>query len=116
MDDSDLVRLRHMLEAAQTGVSFVQGETRVSLDHDLKLVFALVRAVEIIGEAATKISDKTRNEYPQIPWKKITGMRHILSHDYYRVNLDVVWQTATVDLPGLIAELDPIIQAIDEQD
>jgi uncharacterized protein with HEPN domain len=105
-----------MLEAAQAGVSFIQNETRESLEKDLKLVFALVRAVEIIGEAATKVSQDTRNKYPTIEWKGITGMRHIIVHDYFKINLDRVWDTATIDLPLLITQLEEIIISVENSD
>jgi uncharacterized protein with HEPN domain len=72
--NDDLVRLHHMLEAAQAALEFIQGETRASLDKDRKLVFALVRAIEIIGEAASKVSQEFRDNHPQIPWKVIVGM------------------------------------------
>jgi uncharacterized protein with HEPN domain len=113
MNESDLVRLRHMLEAAQTALVFTENETRESLDNDLKLVFAIIRAVEIIGEAATKVSTETREQYPEIEWKGITGMRHVLAHDYFKVNLDRVWNTVTIDLPELIALLEPIIRSVE---
>jgi uncharacterized protein with HEPN domain len=114
MNESDLIRLRHMLEAAQTALMFAENETRESLDSDLKLVFAIVRAVEIIGEAATKVSVETRSQFPEIEWKGITGTRHVLVHDYFKVNLDRVWNTVTVDLPELIAQLEAIIRLADE--
>jgi uncharacterized protein with HEPN domain len=114
MDEADLIRLRHMLEAAEAGVSFIENESREALDTDQKLVFALVRAVQIVGEAATKISQETRAQYPEIPWKNITGTRHILVHDYFKISLDRIWQTAVDDLPPLIEQLKAIITALDD--
>jgi len=107
--NDDLVRLQHMLEAAHAAIEFIQGETRESLDKDRKLVFALVRAIEIIGEAASKVSQEFRDNHPQIPWKVIVGMRNWVIHAYFNVNLDIVWDTATKNLPILIAELEKLI-------
>jgi uncharacterized protein with HEPN domain len=71
MNLSDEIRLRHMLEAARIARDMSQGEDRAALDTDLKLQLALVRTVEIIGEAATNVSNETRNAYPTIPWKSM---------------------------------------------
>jgi len=67
-----------MLEAAQTALEFAEGETRDSLDTDQKLLFALLRAIEIIGEAASRLTQECQNEHPQIPWHAIIGMRNRL--------------------------------------
>lgn len=64
-------------------------------------MFAVIRCVEIIGEAASKISDATRISAPDIPWSAIVGMRNRLVHAYFEVDADVVWNTVTVELPGL---------------
>ena len=109
MNEDDTTRLRHMLEAAQFAIGFAQGETRQSLDTDRKLVFAMVRAIEIVGEAASRISQAGRDEQPHIPWPAIIGMRNRLVHAYFDIDLDRVWDTITDDLPSLIAELERII-------
>jgi uncharacterized protein with HEPN domain len=62
-----------------------------------------------VGEAATKISKEERDKYPQIPWKQIMGMRHKIIHDYFDIDYDVVWETATLRVPELIAELEKIV-------
>ncbi|MDX1994349.1 MAG: HepT-like ribonuclease domain-containing protein [bacterium] len=109
MKEDDLIRLRHMLEAAHTVAMFAAGESRASLDNDLKLTFALVHAIQIIGEAAFKISKESRDEQPQIPWSKIIGMRHVLVHDYFDIDRDLVWSTVTKSIPDLIGELEKIV-------
>lgn len=109
MNVDDLVRLRHMLEAAQIALKFMEGENRDSLNHDQKLVFAVVRAVEIIGEAASKLTKEFRDKNPQVPWGAIIGMRNRLIHAYFDVDLDQVWSAVTVDLPTLITQLEKII-------
>lgn len=109
MRNDDIVRLRHMLDAAKEAKSFVQNETRNSLETDRKLMLALVKSIEIIGEAANNLTKKCHEDFPQIPWPKIIGMRNRLIHVYYDVNLDILWQTITEDLPPLISELEKIV-------
>ena len=105
----DNTRLRHMLDAARQAVIFAQGESRASLNHDTKLVFAIVRALEIIGEAATHVSSQFREQHPRIPWPEMVGIRNRLIHAYFEVNLDIVWQTVADELPPLIRELEKLI-------
>jgi uncharacterized protein with HEPN domain len=109
MQRDDIIRLRHMLDAAKAAVSFIKGKDRVSLDKDQQLIFALEKAVEIIGEAAIKLSKECRDELHQIPWAKIISMRNRLIHAYFDINLDILWKTAVEDAPMLIAELEKII-------
>lgn len=113
MNANDQMRLLHMLENAELCLVFIQGQSRLSLDKDLKLVYALLRAVEVIGEAASKISRTMQETTPQIPWKQIIGMRNILIHDYNRINLDRLWDTVAVDLPTLIAEIKKLLSQND---
>jgi uncharacterized protein with HEPN domain len=105
----DPVRLRHMLDAATEAVSFAQNRTRSDLDTDRMLVRALVQCLEVIGEAASRITRERREELPQIPWSQMIGMRNRLIHAYFDIRLDVVWSTVTEDLPVLIADLENII-------
>jgi len=109
MQKDDTVRLRHMLDAARDAELFAQGKTRRSLDSDRQLTLALVKSIEIIGEAAVNLTKKCREDLPQIPWANIIAMRNRLIHAYYDVNLDVVWKTVIEDVPPLIAELKKIV-------
>ena len=109
MDSADEVRLRHMLDAAQEALSFVQGRSRAELDENRMLVLSLVKDVEIIGEAAYRISEAARGDLPSIPWGDVIGMRHRLIHAYFDINLDVLWQTLVEDLPDLISLVEDAI-------
>ena len=73
------------------------------------LVHSLVRCVEIIGEAASKVTDSTRGKYKQLPWNDIVGMRNRLVHVYFDVDLDVVWNTVAKDLPALVSQLKSVL-------
>ncbi len=106
MDRLDAVRLRHMLDAAREALSFIEGKNRSELDANRILVLSLVKEVEIIGEAAYRVSESTRNELPAIPWADVIGMRHRLVHAYFDINLDVLWRTLVQDIPLLIPAIE----------
>lgn len=101
MSRDDHVRLRHMADAIEAASKFVEGRSRSDLDADRMLVFALVRAVEIIGEAASKLSSEGRAGLPAVPWSSVVGMRNRLIHAYFDVDLDILWNTVTRALPPL---------------
>lgn len=109
MNENDQIRLKHMLDAARAAQTFAQGKNRQLLDRDLQLVFALVKAIEIIGEAGSKLSKETRDAHPQISWSQIIGMRNILVHDYFDIDLDRLWKTIQESIPFLITQLEKII-------
>jgi uncharacterized protein with HEPN domain len=106
MNNSDLIRLRHMLDAAKEAQSYIIGKKRAELDRNRMLVHSLVRCIEIIGEAASKVSLESRYEVPDIPWPDIVSMRHRLIHACFEINLDTVWNTVVDDLPPLVAALE----------
>ena len=105
MPRPDAVRLQHMLDSAQVALMLVHGRTRSDLDRDLGLVLALMKSVENIGEAASKLSAAFRVAHPGIPWERIVGMRNRLIHAYYDINREILWQTVVEDLPPLIRQL-----------
>ena len=102
----DAVRLRHMLDATQKAQQFIKGRTRAEIERDEPLTLALIRLLEIIGEAAESISSETRQEYPGIPWREIGGTRDRLIHGYFDVDWNILWQILTADLPPLVTELE----------
>lgn len=110
MPPEDIVRLRHMLEAIDDAASFISGRTRGDLDSDKMLRFALVRCVEIVGEAAGRLSDATRSNTPEVPWPAIISMRNRLVHAYFDVDTEIVWKTVTTELPALAEQLRPLLQ------
>lgn len=113
MHKNDAIRLQHMLDAAREATSFVAGRTRSDLDTDRMRVLAVLKAIEIIGEAAGRVSEACRASVSDIPWPNIVGMRNRLVHGYFDINLDIIWQTATNELPTLIAALEKVLSASD---
>ena len=105
----DLVRLRHMLDAARKARGFTQDRERSDLESDEMLSLAVVRLLEVIGEATAHVSEAVQAANPQVPWRQITGARNRLIHGYFDVDLDVVWAILQGDLPPLIAHLERIL-------
>ena len=110
MNASDEIRLRHMLDAAETALRLAQGRTQRDLDEDEGLTLSLTKAVEMIGEAARHVSEPTRAQTPAIPWAQIIAMRNRLVHVYFDIDPEVLWQTVRNDLPSLVAQLEPLLQ------
>ena len=106
MNDSDLIRLRHMLDACREARVFMDGRTSDDLLRDRMFLLALVKEIEIVGEAASRISAESRALLPGIPWPLIVGIRNRLIHAYADIDLTVVWNTLTVDLPELTLHLE----------
>ncbi len=81
--------------------SFISGISEDQFSTDDKTIFAVTRALEIIGEAVNKIPEEIKEKYPEIPWKDIYGMRNVLIHAYFGVDLNVLWKTLHTDIPQL---------------
>ncbi|HET8797874.1 MAG TPA: HepT-like ribonuclease domain-containing protein [Thermoanaerobaculia bacterium] len=94
-----------MLDAAEAAADFARGRTRRDLEADRMLLFALTRAIEIVGEAASKVGEGTRAQLSRIPWPMIVAMRHRIVHAYFDINLDILWRTVAEELPALVHEL-----------
>ncbi len=114
MQKDDAIRARHILDAAQEAVEFTKGRARQDLDTDSMLSLALVRLLEIIGEATKVLSPEFCAAHSSLPWKKMAGMRDRLIHGYFDINHDIVWETVTKDLPPLIATLTQLAARKDE--
>lgn len=111
---SDEVRLRHMLDAVSEAGSSVRGRQRGDLVADRHLARSLVKLIEIVGEAASRVSETQRAQLPDIPWVEIVGMRNRLIHAYWDIDLDIVWKTAADEMPVLVATLEPLLPSANE--
>jgi uncharacterized protein with HEPN domain len=110
MRDDDRTRILHMIDAAEAVAQFMAGRIRDDLDRDRMLLFAVVHAIEVLGEAANKISPTTRADVPLIPWGAIVSMRNRLIHGYFDIDTTIVWKTATAEIPTLV----PLLRALVE--
>ena len=105
----DEALLLDILIAARRAVRFLGGMTWEAFEQSELHQNAVMRPLEIIGEAARRVSQDTREAHPDIPWDQMVGMRNRLIHEYFRVNLTTVWETVQDDLPPLIAQLEPLV-------
>ncbi len=108
MRSDDYVYVGHMLDMTRKAIGLIQGKSRLDYDRDETLRFALAHLVQVIGEAARRVSKEFCDAQPQIPWKAIVGMRHKVVHDYMNVDEDVVWDTVSRELAPLAAALERI--------
>lgn len=106
----DLSRLKHIQLAAKEALDFVSNQTKEDLENNRILALAIVKELEIIGEAANNISDDCQNRYPDIPWGDMIGMRNRLVHAYFGINYNIVWQTVNESLPPLLKQMETIIK------
>ena len=110
MPPPDTLFLQHMLAAVDRIAELVEKTDREAFDHDWIVQDALIRELEILGEAAGRLSLEFVSSHPEIPWREITGLRHKLIHDYFSVDLGIVWTTATTNVP----EVAPLLRAAGE--
>ena len=110
MARNDDDRLGHMLEAATKATRLIQGLTLSDLKADELRSLAVTHLLEILGEAAKGVSDETRAMHPQLPWTQMAATRDRLIHGYFSVDLDIIWEILTHDLPPLIASLETALQ------
>lgn len=108
MTEGDRVYVGHMLDTARRATAKVAGISRTDFDADENLRLAVTHLLQVVGEAARRVSDECRRSHPSIPWPAIVGMRHKVVHDYLGVDEDVVWDTARNELPPLVAALEAI--------
>lgn len=100
--------LRHMLEAARQACAYVEGLSKPEFLDDKRTQQAVILNLVIIGEAATKLMNdhpETVDQWPSVPWRSMRGMRNRLTHGYFDIDLDIVWDTVAMALPGLVSEL-----------
>ncbi len=102
--------LQDILETIESCERFIEGMNYDQFTSDEKTIFAVNHALEIIGEATKHIPEEIRKEYPLVPWKKMAGIRDVIIHAYFGVNLNVIWNTATERLPELKRDIEKILK------
>ena len=101
----DRLRLQHMFDAINEILSFIKGKEQKELDENRMLSLAIVKLLEIIGEASKKLSKSFKDNHPNIPWRKMTGLRDIIIHHYYELDDDIIWNVIQDELPRIEEEL-----------
>jgi uncharacterized protein with HEPN domain len=106
-----LIRMKHMRDHAREAIDLLGDKTLDELRQDRVLQLALVQLIEILGEAASRVSAETRTAYPSVPWQRAANMRNKLIHGYDIIEFAIVYDTVKDDLPPLVEQLEVIIEA-----
>ncbi len=106
--------VQDIIEAITDIERFIEGISLDSFLSDKKTTYAVVRSLEIIGEAAKKVPENIKKKYPQIPWKKMSGMRDKLIHEYFGIDQDMVWKVINEELPRIKPLFQKMIIELDE--
>ena len=107
-DERDAAYIWDMLDSARTLQDFVSGVTFFAYSQEKKLRLAVERALEIIGEAARRVSETYRQAHSEIPWQSIIAQRNVLAHEYGEIKHELIWKVATIRIPELISILEKL--------
>jgi uncharacterized protein with HEPN domain len=113
LPENDPVRIRHMLDAALMIQRHTGGLTQQAFFANDVLTLAIVRLLEIVGEVASKVTDQTRQQYPRVAWQDVADMRNHIAHEYFNVDLRIVWDTVQISIPELIQVLPAILAELE---
>ena len=108
--------MEDVIEHARYAIEFCRGIEEEAFVEDTRLVFAVARAVEVVGEAARAIPEEVRSLAPEVPWRQIVSTRNKIAHQYFAVKLDVVWNIVQNDLPPLIASMERLLALLEPGD
>jgi uncharacterized protein with HEPN domain len=111
MQEKDLERLNQMLEAAKDAMSFIRSKTRSDLDKDRQLTLSLVKSLEMIAHAASKVSKECQLDCEPIPWEEVVDMKQQVVHTYWEIDRDWLWERVTTDLPALVKTLEEVLSS-----
>ena len=113
--NDDLIRVKHMIDAAEEIIYYSKDKKREDLDKERLLNLSLVHLLEIFGEAASRVSVDFQKKYPDIPWREIIDMRNRLIHGYFDIDLDIVWKTIKDEIPPINEKLKKIKEMEDKE-
>lgn len=107
-------RLQDILEMSAEIKTFVSGMSLADFERDPKTVKAVLYNLAVIGEVASRLLPEVELLYPEIPWTDIRGIRNLIIHEYFRVNLNIIWQTVQTDLPPLVQQIEELVERLNE--
>ncbi|MEM1672249.1 MAG: DUF86 domain-containing protein [Archaeoglobaceae archaeon] len=105
-----------IVEAMKDAMSFVEGMDYEDFAKDKRTAYAVIRAIEVIGEAVKKVPISVREHYPEIPWKEMAGMRDKVIHEYFGVDLRIIWKTVKEDIPNLRPLFEKILKDFEKSE
>lgn len=108
-DQKDSLKLHHIIDATQHLLDFTNGVSKGDFVVDYEKQSAVIRQLEVIGEAASNLTTRFTQQHREIDWPKVIGMRHKMIHDYFDVDVDIVWTTAVDDVPPLKVAVEKIL-------
>ena len=108
--------IQDVIDSIDKTQKFTEGLTYDAFREDSKTVFAVIRALEIIGEAVKNIPESLRSKYSDIPWKEMAGMRDKLIHEYFGVKYEIVWDTIKIEIPELKSKFEKIFEELEKSD
>jgi uncharacterized protein with HEPN domain len=112
--DSDSIRIRHMIEAVRQALDYAADRNAADIDADPPVKALLIRNLEILGEAASRITPELRAAHQEVPWRDMVDLRNRLIHAYFDVDMDIIWTTVQRALPGLLVQLEALLPSPDE--
>ena len=107
---SDEERIRHMIDAIRMALDHAEGQTFESITRSQPLQQLFIRSLEILGEAAARVSEPYRHQHPEIPWRSMISIRNRLIHGYFEIELSIVWTTITDDLPEILGPIEALLR------